>query len=43
MQLYVIKYSYQLQIILNRSIWPIDETLKGAIILGLSGPGNNGS
>ena len=41
--LYGIKYPYQIQIILNRSIWPIDGTLSGATPPGQSGPGSNGN
>ena len=36
-------WSYWIQIFLNRSIWPIDGTLKSIITPDQSGPGSNGN
>ena len=43
LQLYGIKYSYRIQIILNRSIWPIDGSLTGTTTPGQNEPRSNGN
>ena len=43
LQLYGIKESYQIRIILYRSIWPIDGIQTSTNFRGQIGPGSNGS